>query len=143
MQVTFRRLRMGYRPRCGTWSATRVEPGTLRPEVPSTPDWSLSQPDGLAEELPQGLRIRYGFRGLFHLSVQPLVLEPRARDWVGYVVHFATLGQAVVLPISIGKVAVRDWYRYLRGYASVVLFSSNGLTPLKSKDSVSSGVLSV
>jgi hypothetical protein len=43
----------------GSGSAARVGPGTLRPEVPSTPDWSLSQPDGLAEELPQGLRIRY------------------------------------------------------------------------------------
>jgi hypothetical protein len=30
----------------------RDAPGTLRPEVP------FGQPDGLAEELPQGLRIR-------------------------------------------------------------------------------------
>jgi hypothetical protein len=120
----------------GSAAAARCTPGTLRPEVP------YGQPDGLAEELPQGLRIRY-VTGVFFTYPSIHLSWSREHEHGGYVVHFATLGQAIVQSTLYrqSRCSLLSCC-YLGVYASVVLVSSNELTSLKSKDSVSSGVLS-
>jgi hypothetical protein len=57
---------------------------------------SLSQPDGLAEELPQGLRIRY-VTGVFFTYPSNHLSWCREHGLGGSAVRSTTLGQAVVL----------------------------------------------